>query len=109
MLYNIIGMRKLFFLILMSIFFVQPCLAIKIGLETDVNRAYIGASTSAEIIDCHTNKLLFIMDKMQGYEFKAHRNIIAIKVDGEYKKINSNKIVIKDGFYEEVEHCEKLV
>ena len=35
------------------------------------------------------------MDKMKGYEFKAHRGIIAIKVDGEFKKINSNKIVIK--------------
>ena len=41
------------------------------------------------------------MDKMQGYEFKPHKNIIAIKVDGEFKKINSDKIVIKpqeDGF-----------
>ena len=94
-------MRKLFFLIFIFLFFIQPCFAIKIGLETDVNKTYIGASTTAEIIDCNTNKLIFIMDKMKGYEFKAHRNIIAIKVDGEYKKINSNKVVIKpeeDGF-----------
>jgi stage II sporulation protein D len=70
-------------------------LAIKIGLETDVNKTYIGASTKAEIIDCKTNKLIFIMDEMKGYEFKPHRGIIAIKVDGEFKKIDSNKIVIK--------------
>lgn len=35
------------------------------------------------------------MDKMKGYEFKPYRGVIAIKVDGQYKKINSNKIVIK--------------
>lgn len=88
-------MRKLLFLIAVFIFFIQPCFAIKIGLQTDVNKTYIGASTRAEIIDCKTNKLIFVMEKMKGYEFKTHRNVIAIKVDGEWKKINSNKIVIK--------------
>lgn len=93
--------NKFFFIFIISLFFIQPCFAIKIGLQTEVNRTYIGASTQAEIIDCNTNKLIFVMDKMQGYEFKPHKNIIAIKVDGEFKKINSDKIVIKpqeDGF-----------
>ena len=95
------GMRKFIFVFLIYLFFIQPCFAIKIGLETDVNRTYIGASTEAEIIDCNTNKLLFVMEKMRGYEFKPHRGYIAIKVDGEFKKIDSNKIVIKpqeDGY-----------
>lgn len=74
---------------------VQPCFAIKIGLQTQVNKTFIGASTKAEIIDCKTNKLIFVMDKMKGYEFKPYRGVIAIKVDGQYKKISSNKIVIK--------------
>lgn len=87
--------ERLFFILFCLLFFIQPCLAIKIGLETDVNKTYIGASTKAEIIDCKTNKLIFIMDEMKGYEFKPHRGIIAIKVDGEFKKIDSNKIVIK--------------
>ena len=94
-------MRKLLFLIAVFIFFIQPCFAIKIGLQTDVNKTFIGASTRAEIIDCKTNKLIFVMEKMKGYEFKPYKNYIAIKVDGEFKKINSNKIVIKseeDGF-----------
>lgn len=94
-------MKRFIFLTFLLIFFVQPCFAIKIGLETDVKKTYIGASTSAEIIDCKTNKLIFIMDEMKGYEFKPHRGVIAIKVDGEFKKINSNKIVIKptdDGY-----------
>ena len=35
-------MRKLLFLIAVFIFFIQPCFAIKIGLQTDVNKTYIG-------------------------------------------------------------------
>ena len=79
----------------------QPSFAIKIGLQTEVNRSYIGASTEAEIIDCNTNKLLYVMEKMKGYEFKPYRDFIAIKIDGKFCKIPSNKIVIKpkdDGF-----------
>ena len=96
MVYNILmGKIKLLFTLVLLIIFIQPCFAIKIGLQTQVNRTYIGASTKAEIIDCKTNKLIFVMEKMKGYEFKTYRNIIAIKVDGKFCKINSNKIVIK--------------
>lgn len=100
-------MREIFnlksILILLGILLINttPSHAIKIGLQTDVNRTYIGASTPAQIIDCNTNKLIFVMEKMQGYEFKPYRDFIAIKVDGDFKKIKSNRIVIKpeeDGF-----------
>ena len=60
-----------------------------------MGKSYIGASTKAEIIDCNTNKLLFTMDKMQGYEFKPQRGKIAIKVNGDYTTLNTNKLVIK--------------
>lgn len=94
--YNIfMGMRKVLFTFLMFIFFIQPVFAIKIGLQTNVGRTFIGASTSAEIIDCKTNKLLYVMEKRKGYEFKPYRDFIAIKIDGQFRKINSNKIVIK--------------
>ena len=92
---NVMGIRRAFALIITFIFFCCPCFAIKIGLQTHVNRTFLGASTKAEIINCDTNKLLFIMDKMKGYEFKPYRGVIAIKVDGEWKKINASKIVIK--------------
>lgn len=95
LLYNMImGIRRAL-IILFLFFIVQPCFAIKIGLQTNVNRTFIGASTRAEIINCDTNKLIYVMDKMKGYEFKPYRGCIAIKVDGEFKKINANKIVIK--------------
>lgn len=90
-----------FLIFILMLLFTQPCFAIKIGLQTEVNRTYIGASTKADIIDCKTNKLIYTLDKMQGYEFKPYKNVIAIKVDGEFMKINSNKVVIKpeeDGY-----------
>ena len=104
-------MRKLLFLIAVFIFFIQPCFAIKIGLQTNVNKTYIGASTKAEIIDCKTNKLIFIMDEMKGYEFKPHRGFIAIKIDGEvdydpakiYKAVAENYDIKNN---QELEHSE---
>ena len=88
------GLRG-FFTFLVLLLFIQPVFAIKIGLQTQVGRTFIGASTQAEIIDCNTNKLLFVMEKMKGYEFKTYHGIIAIKIDGQFRKIKSNKIVIK--------------
>ena len=89
------GIRRAVILSISYLLFCLPCFAIKIGLQTHVSRTYIGASTQAEIIDCNTNKLIFVMEKMKGYEFKPYRGMIAIKVDGEYKKIKTDKIVIK--------------
>ena len=91
----IMGIRRALILFFTFIFLCCPCFAIKIGLQTHVNKTFIGASTKAQIINCDTNKLIFIMDKMKGYEFKPYRGVIAIKVDGEWKKINASKIVIK--------------
>lgn len=100
--YNIyMGIRRVLLLFFTFIIVCTPCFAIKIGLQTHVNKTFIGASTQAQIINCDTNKLIFVMDKMKGYEFKPYKNVIAIKVDGEWKKIKADKIVIKpepDGF-----------
>ncbi len=89
------GIRKALFIIFILLNFIPPCFAIKIGLQTQVNKTFIGASTQAQIINSDTNKLIFIMEKMKGYEFKSYRGVIAIKVDGEWKKINAKKIIIK--------------
>ena len=89
------GMRRFIIFSIAFLLLCQPCFAIKIGLQTRVNRSFLGASTEAEIIDCNTNKLLFVMEKMKGYEFKPYRDMIAIKVDGEFKKIKTDKIIIK--------------
>ena len=94
--YNVLmGMRRAIIVVFTFVFFTLPCFAIKIGLQTHVGKTFIGASTKAEIIDCGTNKLIFNMEKMKGYEFKPYKGKIAIKVNGEWKQIKSDRIIIK--------------
>src|SRR5574344_2038738 len=88
------------FLVLISVLFLQlfivnPCFAIKIGLQTGVDRAYIGASTAAQIINVHTNRQIYRMDKMVGYEFRAYHNSIAIKIKGQYYNLASDSVTMK--------------
>jgi len=88
------------FLILTVLFLVQfafsmPCFAIKIGLQDGVNRSYIGTSTSGQIINARTNKLLYTMPSMKGSEFRAYKNSIAINVSGDYFNLDTNYIVVK--------------
>ena len=94
--YNIfMGMKKVLVFIFAYALFVMPCFAIKIGLQTHVHKTYIGASTKAQILDAKTNKLLYEMEKMKGYELKPYNRMIAIKIDGQFRKIKTNKIIIK--------------
>lgn len=96
MYYNILmGMRRVLILLFVYILFSLPSYAIKIGLQTRVGRTYVGASTKAEIIDCRTNKLLYTMEKMKGYEIKPYRGQLAIRINGQLMKIKTDKIVIK--------------
>ncbi len=79
----------------------MPAHAIKIGLLTDANRAYIGASQQADVIDVRTNKLLFSMSKMKGYEFRTDGRNLTVKLAGKWTKLPTDNIVIKtapDGF-----------
>lgn len=88
------------FLILISLLFIQvifvnPCFAIKVGLQTGTEKAYIGASTSAQVINARNNRLLYTMVGMKGYEFRAYKHSIAMKVLGSYFNLDSDYIVIK--------------
>jgi len=89
------GMARVLILFLSYIFLIMPCFAIKIGLQTRVSRTYVGASTKAQIIDAKNNKLIYEMEKMKGYELKPYRGVIAIKIDGQYRKIKADTIIIK--------------
>lgn len=88
------------FLILICLFFVQliftnPCFAIKIGLQTGAERAVIGASTSAPIVNARTNKLLYTLNAMKPYELRAYKHSIAIRVKDDYFNLDSDYVVIK--------------
>jgi len=79
----------------MQSIFINPCFAIKIGLQNGVERSYMGASTPAQILNANTNKLLYTLAAMKGYEFRAYKNSISIKVQGKYFNLDTDYIVIK--------------
>ena len=89
-------MKKIFS-ILFFIFILcsQPCHAIKIGLQTEVSSTSIGTSVKGTIIDVNTNKTICDIDAMKGYEIKPYHGEMAIRYEGKYYKISSDKIVIK--------------
>ena len=89
------GMRRVIALFFVYLLMSAPVFAIKIGLQTRVGKTYVGASTKAQIIDSETNKLIYEMEKMKGYELKPYHGIIAIKIDGQYRKIKTDSIIIK--------------
>lgn len=75
--------------------FADPCFAIKIGLQTEVESTGVGTSLSGKIIDANTNHTICDLDAMKGYEIRPYHNLMAIRVDGEYYKIKSDNIVLK--------------
>ena len=92
---------KIFFTLIIFVLFAVPAHAIKIGLLTDASRAYIGSSQQADVIDVRTNKLLFSMTKMKGYDFRTDGKYLTVKIAGKWTKLPTDNVVIKttpDGF-----------
>ena len=73
----------------------NPCFAIKIGLLVNSEDVPLGTSVKGAIIDANTNHTIFETEAMKGYELKPYNNVLAIKIDGKFYKINSDNIVIK--------------
>lgn len=76
--------------------FVQnPANAIKIGLQTGVDRIGVGSSNATSLIDANTNRTIVKIDAMKGYEIVPYRNTMAIRLDGKFYQIYSDNIVLK--------------
>lgn len=94
-------MRNLLLALCLFLCSVNPVFAIKIGLLTDVSSAGVGTSGDGVIIDARTNRTVTELKQMKGYLIVARNKKMAIRINGEYKDINSDRIVIKsaqDGF-----------
>lgn len=94
-------MRNLFFVLILFMSSINPVFAIKIGLLTDVSSAGVGTSGDGVIIDARTNRTVLELKQMRGYMIVPKKEHMAIKVDGTYKDIESDRIVVKsyqDGF-----------
>ena len=93
-------MKKRIFTILAGVFcilsaFSSPCYAIKIGLQTEVDRIGIGASAETSLIDANTNKTVTKFEAMKGYEIIPYKNTMAIALDGKFYQIYSDYVVLK--------------
>ncbi len=90
--------RKFFTAFTMFLLFtasVNPCYAIKIGLQTGVDRVGIGSSVETSLIDANTNKTVTKLDAMKGYEIIPYKNTMAIAINGKFYQIYSDYVVLK--------------
>lgn len=91
-------MRKIiifYSLLLLSLFISNPCYAIKIGLQTGVERIGVGSSNATSLIDANSNKTICKIDAMKGYEIVPYKNSMAIRLDGKFYQIYSDNVVLK--------------
>ena len=82
----------LFSILIFNLIFINPCYAIKIGLQTGVDSTAVGTSINGKIIDANTNQTICDLDAMKGYVIKPYNNFMAILYNGTYYKINSDNI-----------------
>lgn len=74
---------------------INPCYAIKIGLQEGVDRIGIGASVETSLIDANTNKTVTKFEAMKGYEIIPYKNTMAIALEGKFYQIYSDYVVLK--------------
>lgn len=91
-------MRKIilfYTLLLLGLIVSNPCYAIKIGLQTGVDRIGVGSSNATSLIDANSNKTICKIDAMKGYEIVPYKNTMAIRLNGKFYQIYSDNIVLK--------------
>lgn len=91
-------MRKIslvFIIFVLAIFIPNPANAIKIGLQTGVDRIGVGSSNATSLIDANTNRTIVKIDAMKGYEIVPYKNTMAIRLDGKFYQIYSDNVVLK--------------
>lgn len=80
---------------MLSIPAANPCYAIKIGIQTGVDKIGIGASAETSLIDANTNKTVMTFEAMKGYEIIPYKNTMAIALKGKFYQIYSDYVVLK--------------
>ena len=78
------------------IVFSNTAFAIRIGLDEDIKKTYVGSNTNAHFIDARTGNLLFVSRSFFPYSIKAYGDSIAIKVKGKYYDCSTNAIYVQN-------------
>ncbi|MBQ8476162.1 SpoIID/LytB domain-containing protein [bacterium] len=89
---------KIKFLTILFIYFllVNSAFAIRIGLDEDILKTYVGSSQNAQFIDANTGNLLFVSRSFFPYSIKAWGNSIAVKVKGRYYDCSTSALYIQN-------------
>ena len=89
---------KIKFLIIAFIYFLisNMAFAIRIGLDEDINKTYVGSSQNAQFIDANTGNLLFVSRSFFPYTIKAWGNSIAVKVKGRFYDCSTSAIYVQN-------------
>lgn len=70
--------------------------AIRIGLDEDITKTYVGSSQNAQFIDANTGNLLFVSRSFLPYTIKAWGNSIAVKVKGRFYDCSTSAIYVQN-------------
>ncbi len=85
--------KKIVLTILITLFFINPASAIKIGLMEHESKAVIASSEGGYLVDNNTNKKILELQPMQKYIIKKHFGNIAIKIeDGKFYNTRTNDL-----------------
>ncbi len=87
---------KLIITLLINFMLINSAFAIRIGLQEDVNKTYVGSSQNAQFVDANTGNLLFVSRSFFPYSIKAWGNSIAVKVKGRYYDCSTSAIYIQN-------------
>ncbi len=89
---------KIKILIIAFIYFLisNNAFAIRIGLDENITKTYVGSSQNAQFIDANTGNLLFISRSFLPYTIKAWGNSIAVKVKGRFYDCSTSAIYIQN-------------
>ena len=87
---------KFKFLIIAFIILTNCAHAIRIVLNEDIKKTYVGSSQNAQFIDLTTGNLLFVSRSFFPYTIKAFNDSIAIKIKGRYYDFSTNAIYIQN-------------
>ena len=87
---------KIFIIAIIYFLMINNAFAIRIGLQEDVSKTYVGSSQNAQFIDANTGNVLFVSRSFFPYSIKAWGDSIAVKVKGRYYDCSTNAIYIQN-------------
>ena len=79
-------MKRILITLLFIFCFIQPALAIKVGLVQDENKVYFGVATEGQIVDTNTSRQLVPLEQLTTYEIKSKKDYFELRTESSDKQ-----------------------